>query len=113
MDRRRLLVGLDLARAGAAVSLPFVTEIWQVYVLIFLMQAASAGFTPVFQATIPDVLPDEKRYTQALSLSRLAYDLESIVSPILAGLLLMVVSHTRCSWALSQAFLGRLCWWCR
>jgi hypothetical protein len=40
-------------------------------VLIFLLQAASAGFTPTFQATIPDILPDEKDYTRALSLSRL------------------------------------------
>jgi len=30
------------------------------------------------QATIPDLLPEEKDYTRALSLSRLAYDLESL-----------------------------------
>ncbi|WP_280109901.1 hypothetical protein [Azospirillum sp. B506] len=40
-------------------ALPFVTEVWQVYVLIFVLQAESAAFTPTFQATIPDVLPDE------------------------------------------------------
>ncbi|MEL0437665.1 MFS transporter [Phycobacter sp. K97] len=106
IDRRRLLVGLDLLRAAAALCLPFVSEIWQVYVLIFLMQAASAGFTPTFQATIPDVLPDEKRYTQALSLSRLAYDLESIVSPLLAGLLLAVASHNTLFLGTVLGFLG-------
>ncbi|MFW8635478.1 MFS transporter [Cribrihabitans pelagius] len=93
IDRRRLLVALDLVRAAAALALPFVTEVWQVYVLIFLLQAASAGFTPAFQATIPDVLPDETRYTRALSLSRLAYDLENILSPALAGLLLVLMSY--------------------
>lgn len=76
VPRRTMLVGLDVLRAVVAVALPFVTEVWQIYVLIFLMQAASAGFTPTFQATIPDVLPDEAEYTRALSLSRLAYDLE-------------------------------------
>ncbi len=106
IDRRRLLVGLDGLRAAAALSLPFVGEVWQVYVLIFLMQAASAGFTPIFQATIPDVLPDEKRFTQALSLSRLAYDLESIVSPLLAGLLLVVVSHNTLFLGTVLGFLG-------
>lgn len=93
VNRRALLVGLDLLRAGAALALPFVTEVWQVYVLIFLLQSASAGFTPTFQATIPDVLTDEARYTRALSLSRLAYDLENIVSPTLAALLLAVISY--------------------
>ena len=90
--RRTMLVALDLVRASVAVALPFVTEVWQVYALIFVLQAASAAFTPTFQATIPDVLPDEGEYTRALSLSRLAYDLESVVSPMLAAALLTVVS---------------------
>ncbi|MBN9426937.1 MAG: MFS transporter [Burkholderiales bacterium] len=92
LPRRTMLVGLDLVRAAVALLLPFVSQAWQVYVLIFVLQAASAGFTPTFQATIPDVLPDEKDYTQALSLSRLAYDLESLLSPMLAAALLTIVS---------------------
>ena len=93
IPRRGLLVALDIVRAGAALSLPFVTEVWQLYLLIFLLQSASAAFTPTFQATIPDVLPEESRYTRALSLSRLAYDLENVVSPTLAALLLVVMSY--------------------
>jgi len=46
--RRPLLIALDLVRAAVALCLPFVTEIWQVYVLIFVLQSASAGFTPLF-----------------------------------------------------------------
>ncbi len=92
LPRRQLLVALDLVRAAVALSLPFVTQIWQIYALIFLLQAASASFTPTFQATIPDVLPDEQEYTKALSLSRLAYDLESLLSPLLAAALLGVMS---------------------
>lgn len=92
VPRRAMLVTLDLIRACVALALPFVSEVWHVYVLIFLLQAASAGFTPTFQATIPDVLPDEAEYTRALSLSRLAYDLETLLSPMLAAALLTVVS---------------------
>ena len=79
-------------RAAIALTLPFVTEIWQVYVLIFLLQSASAAFTPTFQATMPDILPDEETYTKALSLSRLAYDMESLTSPMIAAALLTVIS---------------------
>ncbi|MGJ7582772.1 MFS transporter [Variovorax sp. RHLX14] len=93
LPRRTLLVGLDIVRALVALSLPFVNQIWQIFVLIFILQSASAAFTPMFQATIPDVLPDEDEYTRALSLSRLAYDMESLVSPALAALLLTVVSY--------------------
>lgn len=92
LPRRSLLVALDLVRAAVALCLPFVTEVWQIYLLIFVLQAASAGFTPTFQATIPDILPDEEDYTKALSLSRLAYDLESLISPMLAAALLTVIS---------------------
>lgn len=92
LPRRAVLVSLDLVRGGVALFLPFVTEIWQVYVLIFILQSASAAFTPTFQATIPDILPDEGDYTRALSLSRLAYDLESVVSPMLAAALLAFIS---------------------
>lgn len=92
LPRRAMLVSLDLIRAAVALALPFVTQVWEVYVLIFVLQSASAAFTPTFQASIPDVLPDEKEYTRALSLSRLAYDLESVVSPMLAAALLTVIS---------------------
>ena len=91
LPRRTMLVTLDLVRAGVAMALPFVSQIWEVYTLIFVLQAASAAFTPTFQATIPDVLPQEEDYTKALSLSRLAYDMESLVSPMLAAALLTVI----------------------
>ncbi|WP_354079847.1 MFS transporter [Constrictibacter sp. MBR-5] len=92
LPRRAFLVTMDAVRLCIALALPFVDQVWQVYVLIFVLQSASAAFTPTFQATIPDVLPEEKDYTKALSLSRLAYDLESLLSPVLAAGLLGIVS---------------------
>ncbi|MGI9522931.1 MAG: MFS transporter [Hyphomicrobiaceae bacterium] len=93
IPRRLMLTGLDLVRAAVVLILPFVSDVWHVYVLIFVLQSASAAFTPTFQATIPDVLPEEERYTRALSLSRLAYDLENLLSPALAALLLVFFSY--------------------
>ena len=105
LPRRAFLVAMDLVRAGIALLLPFVTEVWQVYVLIFLLQSASAAFTPTFQATIPDLLPEEKDYTRALSLSRLAYDLESLLSPTLAAALLTVIGF---HWLFGGTVIGFL-----
>lgn len=93
LPQKTVLIVSDVVRAAVAVGLPFVTEAWQIYILIFLLQSASATFTPAFQAVIPEVLPDERQYTRALSLSRLAYDLESLLSPMLAAALLTVMTY--------------------
>lgn len=103
LPRRGLMVSADLVRAGVAVFLPFVDEVWQVYVLVFLLQSASAAFTPTFQAVIPDVLPEERAYTRALSMSRLAYDLESLFSPVLAAALLSVAGY---NWLFTGTVFG-------
>lgn len=92
VPRRRLLIGLDVVRALVVLALPLVTGVWQIYVLVALLQAASAAFTPTFQATLPDVLPDERDYTRALSASQLAVSLENVLSPMLAAAALSVVS---------------------
>ena len=105
LPRRQFLIALDVARAGFVVCLPFITAVWQIYLLIFLLNACSAGFTPTFQATIPDVVPDEARYTRALSLSRLAYDLENLLSPTLAAAALVVLTYDALFAANAVAFL--------
>ena len=93
LPRKGFLITLDLVRAGIVALIPLASEPWHIYALVFALNAGSAGFTPTFQATIPDVLPDDARYTRALSLSRLAYDLENLASPALAALLLLVMSY--------------------
>lgn len=106
LPRRAFLVATDLVRAAVALLLPVVDQIWQVYVLVFVLQSCSAAFTPTFQATIPDILPEERDYTRALSLSRLAYDLENLLSPTLAALLLTVIDF---HWLFGGTVVGFLC----
>lgn len=103
LPRKGLLVATDLVRAAVALLLPFVDAVWQIYLLIFILQSSSAVFTPTFQATIPDILADEEDYTKALSLSRLAYDLESLLSPMLAAALLTVITF---NWLFAGTSLG-------
>jgi len=106
LPRKTLLVTLDLLRAGFVLCLPWVTAVWQIYVLIFALNACSAGFTPIFQATIPEVVTDDAQYTRALSLSRLAYELENLLSPALAAALLFLVSYNQLFMLNGLAFLG-------
>lgn len=106
LPRRHVLVGADALRLVVALGLPFVDQAWQVYVLVFVLQAASATFTPTFQSVVPDVLPDEDDYTAALSLSRLAYDLEAVLSPVLAAALLLVVPSSTLFLGTAAGFAG-------
>ncbi|WP_255559265.1 MFS transporter [Salinibacterium sp. M195] len=94
MPKKGVLIGADMVRLAIALLLPLVSEVWQIYLLVFILQSASATFTPAFQSLIPSVLPESREYTRALSLSRLAYDFESLLSPIIAAALLAVVSYS-------------------
>lgn len=105
LPKQKVMFFLDIIRALLFVCLPFVTQVWQVYVLMFFINVCSAGFTPLFQSSLPQVLPDKEQYTKALSFSRQAYDLEMIFSPLLTALLLGLVSIKFLFWIDSLSFL--------
>jgi len=86
VNRKHVLVAADLVRFLLIGLLPFVTEVWQIYALIFAVNAATAFFTPTYEATLPEIVGGEQ-YVKALSLSRVATDVEAVASPALTGLL--------------------------
>lgn len=92
LPRGRLLIGLDLVRAAAILTLPFVDALWQLYAAVFVFAAASATFTPSYQAMVPHLLPDPNDYARALSKSRIASELENALTPAVAAALLLVLS---------------------
>lgn len=85
-NRKAMLIVADLVRFGLMALFPWIENVWQVYLMIFLINAATAFFTPIFDATIPDIV-GQKHYVKALSLSRIAVDVEAVMGPMLAGLL--------------------------
>src|SRR5215210_3083038 len=87
ISRKKILIAADLARFGLLALFPFITTVWQIYALIFAINAVTAFFTPTFEASIPEVVGDEQ-YVQALSLSRVAVDVEAVAAPALAGVLI-------------------------
>src|SRR5262249_6244983 len=79
-----------LARFGLLALFPFITAVWQIYALIFAINAVTAFFTPTFEAGIPEVTGAEQ-YVQALSYSRVAVDVEAVAGPAVAGLLVALL----------------------
>lgn len=111
VDRKRMLIAADLIRVAIMGAFPFITAVWQIYVLIFLINAVTAFFTPTFEASIPDVV-GERLYTRAISLSRVATDLETIGGPLLAGLLIALIGVRWTFWfdALTYVASALLVW---
>lgn len=63
-DRRKLMVGADLVRAGAlgaiaALSAAGVLELWHIAALVVFVGAGDAFFNPSSTALVPDLVPDE------------------------------------------------------
>ncbi len=92
LPRRAWLLGVNLLRAGCLLALYFVAQRWQLVVLVMAFYAFSAGFTPVVQALLPDILSDDQ-YIQALSWTRLLSELENLAAPAAAAALLLFVEH--------------------
>ncbi|WP_242478878.1 MFS transporter [Hymenobacter lapidiphilus] len=90
LNRKTILVVANVVRMGVIALLPFVTEVWQVYTLMFVVNAFTAFFTPTFQAIIPAVTTDEE-FPQAISLSGATYELLGVLGPGLAGAVAVVL----------------------
>lgn len=93
LPKKPLLIALDVVRAGAILTLPFATELAHIYLAVFVFAAASAAFTPTYQALVPRLLPDQDSYARALAKSRIANELENAVSPMVAAALLLVLAY--------------------
>ena len=83
-DRKRIMVVTHLARMGIVCLLPFVTQAWQIYAIVFALNVFYAFFTPTYTATIPLVI-GKTDYPQAIALSSATFQLLGVLGPGLAG----------------------------
>lgn len=54
-DRRRTMLATDLLRCGVVIAIPFVHQLWWVYVWAFVLEACGLVFLPARDASIPDL----------------------------------------------------------
>ncbi len=85
VDRKKILYITHFIRMAIIACLPFITEEWQIYVLVFLLNVFNAFFTPTYRTVIPQVI-EGKYYRQAVGLSTATYQLLGILGPALAGI---------------------------
>jgi MFS transporter, NRE family, putaive nickel resistance protein len=83
-DRKKIMVATHSIRMVIVGLLPLVTQVWQLYILIFALNVFNAFFTPTYQATIP-LVTGQDDYPQAIALSSATYQLLGVLGPGIAG----------------------------
>lgn len=106
LPRRRVLVTIDILRLALVACMGFADTPLQVAGLAFLFFAVSSGFTPLFQAVLTEILPDEATYVRALAWSRVAYTLEAVLSPVIAAVALTLLVAGDLFFLASLSFCG-------
>src|SRR5215213_10391101 len=59
IDRKKIMYITHFVRMAIVGCLPFVTETWQIYTLMFFLNIFNAFFTPAYKAAIPQSITDQ------------------------------------------------------
>jgi MFS family permease len=95
VDKRRLMIVMDVLRAGVVLAVPFLAtrSLPTVYVLAFVIASLGVFFDPAKLSIVPEIVPED-RLMRANSLLSTGENLTEILGWALAGLLLAAVSTT-------------------
>lgn len=113
LDRRAVLVACDLLRAVLALGLIFVQDLVSLYVVAFLMGAATTFFNPTIRAAFPNVVGGGD-LTRANALISGTFSASVTVGPALGGLLVALAGVDAAfaldagTFLISAAFLSRV-----
>jgi len=89
LNKRKLMVFLDIFRAVFIALLPFMSSIAQIYLVVFIISMASSMFSPTSMTYITKLLPQEQR-KQFNSLHSLVTSGAFLIGPAVAGLLFFI-----------------------
>jgi NRE family putative nickel resistance protein-like MFS transporter len=85
IDRRKIMYITHFVRMAIVGCLPFVSEAWQIYLLIFFLNIFNAFFTPAYQAALPQSIHIKKNYSSGIALSNATNQLLGVLGPGIAG----------------------------
>ncbi|MFC4098886.1 MFS transporter [Paenibacillus xanthanilyticus] len=91
MNKRTLMIALDIFRAGVIAMLPLHGAIGYIYVMVFVIHMAGAVFGPASGAYVAKLIPPDRRQ-RFNSLNALIGSGAFLIGPAIAGLLFMAGS---------------------
>ncbi len=102
-DVKRTMIASDLCRAALCILLLFVSNVWQIYAILFTMSAVSSFFMPAQQVTIRTIVPREGLMSANGLMQQVFYGMQ-IVSPAVAGALVSWTGPGSCFWLDAGSF---------
>ncbi|KQL35052.1 MULTISPECIES: MFS transporter [Bacillaceae] len=93
INKRNLMIVLDLFRAMFIAFLPFVSDIWLIYSLVFIINMASSIFEPTSMTYVTKLIPIEQR-KRFNSLRSLIDSGAFLIGPAIAGILFLLGTPT-------------------
>jgi MFS family permease len=111
-DRRRLMMFADVTRAILVAFIPFmqmlgILQLWQLYVVSFLLAGLSLLFDISVVAVIPNLI-DNKHLTKANASYQLVNQAGDLIGPLLAGIMITTLGGYRTLWFDAVSFAGTL-----
>lgn len=88
LNKRKLMIHLDIYRAVFIAILPLIPSLWLVYLLVFFISMASAIYEPTAMAYMTKLIPVEQRQ-RFNSLRSLIGSGAFLIGPAIAGVLLI------------------------
>lgn len=110
VDRRRLMIGCDFARAALIALVPLLAsrgalDVWHLYVLAFTLTAINAFFDSAALAFLPALAGDERRAAAANGQLYFAQAGLSLLGPAIAGAVVAAVGLVESFLANSGAYV--------
>ncbi|MCX7570075.1 MFS transporter [Tumebacillus sp. DT12] len=93
-DRRTVLIATDLIRVLFMLIIFFTSNIYLIYVLLFLSQCMATIFSPARSAVIPELVPREM-YVKTIGLSYTTFQISQMIGPFLAAGLVALAGGAR------------------
>jgi len=111
-DRRRLMMFADITRAILVAFVPFmqmlgILQLWQLYVVSFLLAGLSLLFDVSIVAAIPHIVRNED-LTKANASYQLVNQVGDLIGPLLAGIMIISFGGYRTLWFDVVSFAGTL-----
>jgi MFS family permease len=108
VDKRRLLIGTQVASGVLALALGAVTasgvvQLWMIYALVFALGVVNAIDNPARRALLGEMVGDE-HLSNAVSLSSAMFTSARVVGPAVAGVLIAAVDVSWCFFANSLSY---------
>ena len=91
--RKITMMLMDIIRAFIVFLIIFSTQLWEIYILVFLLSSFSRFFYPAQNAIIPNIVKDEN-LVEANSISQMSYMLSLILGPALAAPLIVIFGYS-------------------